>query len=74
MRLKRREDVHIDGGQSTVSDGAADSTSESEARVQVKTLGRIGRRERSSEVSLGGIDLAGAGGSGRRSGGHCEMR
>jgi hypothetical protein len=26
----------------------------------------------SSDLGLGGVDLAGAGGGGRRSGGHCE--
>lgn len=66
-------DVHIDGGESAVGDGAADSTSESEARVQVKAGGR-GGIDVSSDLGLGGIDLAGAGGGGRRSGGHCEVR
>lgn len=62
-------DVHIDGGQGTVGDGAADGTSESEARVESKTSGRV-RCGHGSELGLGGVDLAGAGGSGGRSGGH----
>lgn len=65
--------VHIDGGKSTVSDGAADGTSESEARVQSETSGRVWRRQ-GSKLRLGGVDLAGAGGSWGRSGGHCEER
>ncbi len=65
--------VHIDGSQGTVSDGAADGTRESEARVQSSTGGRVGRRH-GSKLGLGGVDLAGAGGSWGRSGGHVEGR
>jgi len=56
-----------------VGDGAADSTGKSEARVQSSTGGRV-RRGQGSKLGLGGVDLAGAGGSGGRSGGHCEGR
>jgi hypothetical protein len=51
-----------------VGDGAADGTGESESRVQVKASGsgRVSGRE----LSLRGIDLAGAGGGGRGVGGH----
>lgn len=62
-------DIHIDGGQSTVGDGAADGTSESKARVQSSTGGRV-RRRHGSKLGLGGVDLAGASGSGGGSGGH----
>jgi hypothetical protein len=65
--------IHIDGGKSTVSDGAADGTSESEARVESSTGGRV-RRRHGSKLGLGGVDLAGAGGSWGRSGRHCERR
>jgi hypothetical protein len=71
--IGERGNVHIDGGKSAVSDGAADGTGESEARVQRKT-GRSSRVDMGSELRLGGVDLGGAGGSGRRSGGHCDMR
>ena len=71
--IGRRRDVHIDGGQSTVSDGAADGTGESESRVQRETGGRV-RRRHGSKLGLGGVDLAGAGGSWGRSGGHSEGR
>ena len=54
-----------------MSDGAADGTSESEARVQRDTGGRV-RRRHGSKLGLGGIDLAGAGGSWGRSGGHID--
>lgn len=52
-----------------MSDGAADGSSEGEARVQRETGGRVGSGH-GSKLGLGGVDLAGAGGSGRRSGGH----
>ena len=67
--IERWRDIHIDGSKSTVSDGAADGTSESKARVETETGGRV-RRRQGSKLSLGGIDLAGAGGSWGRSGGH----
>jgi hypothetical protein len=63
-------DVHIDGGESTVGDGAAEGTGDSEARVQSQT-GRGGGVNVGSELGLGRVDLAGAGGSGRRSSRHC---
>ena len=67
--IERWRDIHIDGSKSTVSDGAADGTSESKARVETETGGRV-RRRQGSKLSLGGIDLAGAGGGGRGVGGH----
>jgi hypothetical protein len=51
-----------------VGDGAADGTGESESRVQSKASGR--GRVSGRELGLCGIDLADAGGSGRRRGGH----
>ena len=63
-------DVHIDGGESTVGDGAAEGTGDGEAGVQSQT-GRGGRVNVGSELGLGRVDLAGAGGSGGRSSGHC---
>ena len=35
-------DVHIDGSQGTVGDGATDSTSEGEAGVESEALGALG--------------------------------
>jgi len=66
--IAERDNVHIDGCEGSVGDGAADGTGESESRVQVKASGsgRVSGRE----LSLRGIDLAGAGGGGRRVGGH----
>jgi hypothetical protein len=61
--------VHIDGCESAVGDGAADGTSESESRVEVKTLGGS-RVSVGSQLSLCGVNLAGASGSRRRSGRH----
>jgi hypothetical protein len=56
-RNKRNEsDLHIDGSESTVGDGAADSTSEGESGVELKP------RELGSRGSSGSIDLSG----------HCE--
>jgi hypothetical protein len=63
-----RHNVHIDGCEGSVGDGAADGTSESESRVQGKASGRgrVGGRK----LSLCGINLAGARGGGRGRGGH----
>ena len=38
--IAERDNVHIDGCEGSVGDGAADGTSESEARVQVSAGGR----------------------------------
>jgi hypothetical protein len=59
----------IDGGKSTVSDGAADGTSESESRVQSNTSG-CGRVDFGSNLGLCGVELGGASGGGWRGGGH----
>jgi hypothetical protein len=66
---KRQEDVHIDGCESAVGDGAADGTSESESRVQIKTSWGS-RVDLGCEGSLGRVDLGRAGAGGRGSGGH----
>lgn len=53
-----------------MGDGAADGTSEGEARVQVKALGRgwVG----GNGLCLDGIELGGAGGRGGSLGRHCD--
>jgi len=63
-----RHNVHIDGCEGAVGDGAADGTSESESRVQRKASGssRVGGRK----LSLCSVNLGGACGGGRRRGGH----
>lgn len=53
-------DLHIDRGQSTVSDGAADGTSEGEAGVELKAAHLLGSRG-----DLLGDLLDGSGGVGR---------
>jgi hypothetical protein len=61
------ENSHIDGGKSTVGDGTADRSGESESRVERDTaelLGRSGKR-----LLHDGIDLGRAGGGRRNRGG-----
>lgn len=58
------KNVHIDGSQSTVGDGAAEGTGQGEAGVQVEAGAGGSRR--------GGGGLLDDGVDGRLSGGHCE--
>ena len=55
--------LHIDGGETTVGDGTADSTGKGESRVEVKTAELLGSG--GLDVLLDGIHLGGAG-RGRR--------
>lgn len=64
-----RKNIHIDGREGTVSDGAADSTSKGESRVQSGTGGR-GWVDAGSNLGLDGVELGGAGGGGRGSSRH----
>lgn len=63
-----KKNLHIDGGQTTVGDGAADSTGQSKAGVQSKA-GELTRLVGSNLLD-DGIDLGRA--SGLCVGGHCE--
>jgi hypothetical protein len=60
---ERRQNIHIDGCEGAVGDGAADGTSERKSRVQSKTSGS-GWVGVGSELSLGSVKLARAGAGG----------
>jgi hypothetical protein len=61
--------IHIDGCEGAVGDGAADGTGKSESRVQSET-GWGSRVGVGCELSLHGVDLGRASASGGRCGGH----
>ena len=69
QRLYDGKNIHIDGCESAMSDGAADGTRESESRVQVNAS-RGSRVNLGRHCSLRGVELGRAGGGGRRRGGH----
>lgn len=58
----RGENVHIDGGKTTVGDGAADGTGKGEARVESKALELLGLA--GLDVLDDGVELLGSGGHG----------
>jgi hypothetical protein len=65
----RRENVHIDGCEGAVGDGAADGTGEGKARVQGNARGRC-RVDVGGDVGLDGIELGRAGAGRGGGGGH----
>jgi hypothetical protein len=68
--IEGRDNVHIDGCEGSVGEGAADGTGESEARIQVDA-GGSGRVDVGGHgLGLYGVELARAGGGGRRRGRH----
>jgi hypothetical protein len=66
----RAQDLHIDGGKTTVGERAADGTGEGEARVESDARELLGLS--GLDVLLDSIELGAAGGGGRSLGGHCE--
>jgi len=66
----RAQDLHIDGGKTTVGERAADGTGKGEARVESDTRELLGLS--GLDVLLDSVELGAAGGGGRSLGGHCE--
>jgi hypothetical protein len=64
-------DLHIDGGKTTVGEGAADGTSEGEARVEGDTRELLGLS--GLDVLLDSVELDAAGGGGRGLSRHCDV-
>lgn len=62
--------LHIDGGETTVGEGAADGTGEGEARVEGDARELLGLS--SLDVLLDSIDLGATSGGGRGLSRHCE--
>ena len=66
------ENLHIDGGKTTVGEGAADGTCEGEARVEGDTRELLGLS--GLDVLLDSVELDAAGGGGRGLSRHCDGR
>jgi hypothetical protein len=70
LAIEGHYNVHIDGCEGSVGKGAADGTGESEPRIQVEA-GGSGRVDVGSHgLGLDSVELARAGGGGRRRGRH----